>query len=181
MPHSVLSESRTPASERRGEGSGQGSRALGGAGARRDPLGGGPAWGRLFLHMRPGDGGVASRQIRLAIGDGRGHRRCDLGSRASFSPSPTRLTPNTVMNTARPGGITVHHASIAKSRLRPIIEPQLIALGSVRPRKESPASNRIAAPTVSVDATMRGGSALGRMTRQIRRRSEAPTARDAVT
>ena len=48
-----------------------------------------------------------------------------------------------------------------KSRLAPIMSPQLMALGSPRPRKESSASNRMA-------ATMRGGSAMGRITRQMR-------------
>ena len=46
----------------------------------------------------------------------RSHRWGDLGSRASVTPSPTRLTSRAVMNIASPGGSTVHQASNANSR-----------------------------------------------------------------
>ena len=62
-----------------------------------------------------------------------------------------------------------------------MICPQLTTLGSVRPRKDRPASKRIADPTMSADCTMIGGSALGRITRNISFIFEAPEAREAVT
>ena len=92
-----------------------------------------------------------------------------------------RLTLSTVTKIARPGKVTAHHASTTKSRLKPIISPQLMTFGSPSPRNESPASNRIATPMVRVAETMRGGRALGRITRQMRRRLRAPMARAALT
>ena len=56
-----------------------------------------------------------------------------------------------------------------------------MVLGSPRPRKDKPASNRIATPIVKVADTIRGGAALGRITVQMMRRFFAPMARAAVT
>ena len=48
-----------------------------------------------------------------------------------------------------------------------MICPQLITFGSVRPKNESPASNKMADPTIKADWTIIGGSAFGRMTKNI--------------
>jgi len=66
-------------------------------------------------------------------------------------------------------------------RLFPIIAPQLITLGSLKPRKLKPASNSIAKPTSNAACTTIGGNALGNMTLKIRLGSFAPPERDAVT
>ena len=62
-----------------------------------------------------------------------------------------------------------------------MIWPQLTTLGSLRPRNESPASKRIALPTISAAWTTIGGRAFGRMTISMSPRSPAPDERDEVT
>ena len=52
---------------------------------------------------------------------------------------------------------------------------------AVNPRKDSPASNKIAEPTISAACTMIGGNALGRITRNISFMLDAPEAREAMT
>ena len=69
----------------------------------------------------------------------------------------------TVMKMAAPGIVTVYPASSIYDLFDPITCPQLTTLGSVRPRKLSPASNKIAEPTIRAACTMIGGRAFGKI------------------
>src|SRR5690606_17889977 len=71
-------------------------------------------------------------------------RSLSLGFRASFKPSPIRLIDSTVRKMAIPGKVTDHQVTRKYGRLLPIIKPQLIILGSPNPRKDKPASKRMA-------------------------------------
>src|SRR3990170_4947325 len=101
-----------------------------------------------------------------------------LGSRASRSPSPTKLNAMTVRRIAAPGAVTRCGATKRKCRPSPIIDPHDGAGGATpRPRKESPASATMARAIPKVASTRIGESALGRMCRRRRRAGELPTAR----
>src|SRR5690606_35099972 len=97
-----------------------------------------------------------------------------FGLSASFNPSPIKLIDKTVKNIAMPGNVTDHQLSKMYGRLLPIIRPQLILLGSPKPRNDRPASNRIAVPMDRVAATISGARALGKMTFQMIRPLLAP-------
>src|SRR5882724_11362102 len=105
----------------------------------------------------------------------------NLGLSASFNPSPTRFIPSTVSKMAMPGIAVTYHAVRSTSRPAPMIVPQLITLGSPRPRKASPASVRMAVATISEPVTMTGASVLGRMCRKMMRASFMPIAMHACT
>ena len=80
-----------------------------------------------------------------------------------------------------PGRAVMYQPVRRASRPRPIIEPQLTWLGSPRPRKERPASDRIALATSRPVETITGVQALGRISRNTRCRSLAPRATLART
>lgn len=67
------------------------------------------------------------------------------------------------------------------SRPAPIMEPQETTLGSPRPMKESAASIRMAEATITEEVTIRGGSALGRISRKMMRACPKPRLRAAMT
>ena len=72
-------------------------------------------------------------------------RRAMRGSRESRKPSPTRLIASTVTASSTPGKKMIHGAIWKKVRPSEITLPQLGISGGVpAPRKESPASVRIA-------------------------------------
>ena len=62
-----------------------------------------------------------------------------------------------------------------------MICPQLTTLGSVKPRNDKPASNKIAEPTISADCTMIGGKAFGKIIPNINFEFDTPEALDAMT
>jgi hypothetical protein len=104
-----------------------------------------------------------------------------FGFKKSFSQSPTKLRLKTVIKIANPGKVTVHQACRIYILDEPIMYPQLMTLGSPRPKKLSPASKRMAMPTAKEALTIIGGRALGRISRQMIRIFLAPIAFDAVT
>src|SRR5512140_398555 len=99
-------------------------------------------------------------------------------SRASRSPSPTKLNAITVRRIAAPGAVTRCGAMNRKCRPSPIIDPHDAAGGATpRPRKASPAAATMARAIPKVASTRIGEIALGRMWRRRRRAGEPPTAR----
>src|SRR5258708_131282 len=82
------------------------------------------------------------------------HRSRSLGLRASLSPSPMRLIPSTVSRIAMPGKVQIHQAERSTARPALMINPQLMTLGSPRPRNANPASSRIAVPISSEPTAM---------------------------
>jgi hypothetical protein len=71
------------------------------------------------------------------------------------------------MQIARPGKTLIHHAVLRKSCAVKRSWPQLIMLGSERPRKPRLDSMRMARLASSATCTMMGGSALGRISRRM--------------
>lgn len=67
------------------------------------------------------------------------------------------------------------------SRPAPTMLPQLTTLGSPSPRKESPASDRMALATSTAVVTTSGVIALGRISRKMMRACPAPSVRAART
>jgi len=104
-----------------------------------------------------------------------------FGFKKSFSQSPTKLRLKTVIKIANPGKVTVHQACRIYILDEPIMYPQLMTLGSPRPKKLNPASKRIAMPTAKEAFTIMGGRAFGRISRQMMRILLAPRALEAAT
>ena len=101
----------------------------------------------------------------------------------SRNASPNRLVPNTARLMATPGKITSQGAvrtySAADSdSMRP---QDGCGSGTPRPRNDSEASVRIAAPSCAVAITISGASVLGSTWRTAMRNSLMPTARAAST
>src|SRR2546422_1465151 len=108
-----------------------------------------------------------------------GHART---SSASRRPSPTRLTPSTVMPIASPGKSNTHGATRSRSRPSAIMAPQDGVGGwAPRPTNERAASAMIAPPTPRVAAMITGPRTLGSTCRATSRASDAPSARAACT
>ena len=82
---------------------------------------------------------------------------------------------------AIPGMAHSHHAVRRTLRPAPTWNPQLITLGSARPRKESPDSIKIAVATMSEPRTMTGERQFGRMWRSMIRPSLIPSPTQAWT
>src|SRR5690348_4057125 len=76
------------------------------------------------------------------------HQPLPRGLSASFNPSPMKFSASTVMTMQRPGNTVVHQATHIATRELPIMLPQLIRLGSPKPRKLSADSVRMALPTI---------------------------------
>src|SRR5712691_1070105 len=84
------------------------------------------------------------------------------GSRASRSPSPSRLKANTVTRIARPGKIVIHGLISMSVRFCFKSQPQVGVGGCVpKPRKLSDASMTMAVPILSVEVTIIGARQLG--------------------
>ena len=62
-----------------------------------------------------------------------------------------------------------------------MICPQLTTFGSVKPRNDKPASNKIADPTINADCTIIGGNAFGKIIPNINFVFDTPEALDAIT
>ena len=88
---------------------------------------------------------------------------------------------STVTRMASPGMAHSHHAVRRKVRPAPIMKPQLMTLGSPRPRKASADSMSIAVATISEPVTRMGESTLGRISRKMMRRSSMPSVTQACT
>src|SRR5262249_44096979 len=117
------------------------------------------------------------------VGPGVGHQPRCLGSRMSRSASPNRLVPNTARLMATPGKITSHGATRTYSAAdSESIRPQEgCGSGTPRPRNDSDASVRIAAPSCAVAITISGASVFGSTWRTATRNSLIPMARAAST
>src|SRR5690606_13296713 len=90
------------------------------------------------------------------------HQRPARGSRASRSPSPTRLKASTVITIARPGKVATLQAPIRLARPTETMYPQEGEGGwTPSPRKERPASSTIVLPIPRVAATITGASTFG--------------------
>src|SRR5581483_10871507 len=129
-----------------------------------------PAVGRV-------DGGGGARLVA------RGRAQRDpFGSKASRSPSPSRLNARTVMKIAVPGTIR-YSGSIWKVPIAELIIAPQDGVGSFTPtpRKESPASNRMFAGISRVAYTRIGASRLGSSSRTMIRPGRAPSERAAAT
>ena len=75
----------------------------------------------------------------------------------------------------------MYHSVRIVSRPSPIIVPQVITLGSPRPRNASPASVRMADATMTEIITITGGNAFGRMWRNMMRPWPIPIAMQDCT
>src|SRR5579885_109618 len=111
------------------------------------------------------------------------HQSRSRGSRMSRSASPNRLVPNTARLMARRGKITSQGAvrtySAADSdNMRP---HDGCGSGTPRPRNDSEASVRMAAPSCAVAITISGAIVFGSTWRTAMRNSLMPTARAAST
>ncbi|MNV83482.1 hypothetical protein D3C71_1772910 [compost metagenome] len=80
-----------------------------------------------------------------------------------MSPSPIRLTASTVTKIATPGNRHIHQARRRKVREAPTMYPQVIRLGSPRPRKLIALSSRMALATISEAMTISGDTQFGRI------------------
>src|SRR5262249_32255144 len=108
--------------------------------------------------------------------------RVSRGSRASRSPSPSRLSPRATTTMHTPGITAVHGASRNSGWALVIITPRDGAGGRMpRPRKDSTASPMIAAGAATVAWTISVLTALGRMCRPSTTASLAPSATAAAT
>src|SRR5262249_49759070 len=112
------------------------------------------------------------------VGFGSAHQPRCLGSRMSRKASPNRLAPNTARLMATPGKITSQGAvrtySAADSdSMRP---QDGCGSGTPRPRNDSDASVRIAAPSCAVAITISGATVFGSTCRSAMRGSLIPIA-----
>src|SRR5207244_978900 len=104
------------------------------------------------------------------------------GSRASRSPSPTRLKASVVANRKSPGKTIIHQATVKIDPASESILPQDgVVGGTPMPRKESAASNRMLFGMIRVVNTSTGAKTFGSTSRVMIRRSLAPAARAAST
>src|SRR5690606_37209146 len=129
--------------------------------ARRDRKGDATQDGRLG-HPPGADAQIADIEEVRAV-HAQTSRFLRRGLSASFSPSPTRLSASAVIRRAAPGMAMMYHASRIWPRPMPIIVPQVITLGSPKPRKDSADSIRIAVAISTLDITVMEESALGRI------------------
>src|ERR1700677_1337532 len=110
------------------------------------------------------------------------HRRSlNRGLKARFNPSPRRLRDRIVTTKAAPGRIVSQGAVRSISRPLPIIDPQLMRLGSPWPRNARADSIRMAVATMTDAVTMMGGSAFGNTSWKMILAGPYPRLRAAVT
>src|SRR5439155_4150244 len=129
----------------------------------------------------PAAAGPTVRAEVLDDGRVRAHR-LSRGSSASRRPSPSRLKPSTVSDSAIPGAKMRYAAVKIWSLASPIMRPHSAVGGwAPRPMKERAAASSTAVAMPSVPCTISGVRALGRMRRNRMRPCEAPRARSAVT
>src|SRR5262249_1210844 len=85
------------------------------------------------------------------------------GVKASFNPSPIKLSPRTLMKMVSPGKVAVHQALRMNWSACISIWPREITLGSPTPRKLNEASVMMAPAVRSEAVGMTTGKALGRI------------------
>src|SRR5262249_62160600 len=134
-------------------------------------------------HLQRLRGHGVHRQVGPAAGHVDGDREPhdppfrSRGFSATLSPSPSRFSRMTSTKMAAPGNPGTHHALVTYSSPLVSICPRLTTFGSPTPRKLSEASARIPDDASSAIIATTGGSVFGRISRNIRRTSPAPTAR----
>src|SRR5437879_2198014 len=104
------------------------------------------------------------------------------GSRASRSPSPSKLKASVVAKRNRPGNTIIHQATVKMAPASDSILPQDGVVGGTPiPRKDSAASNRMLFGMIKVVNTRTGAATFGRMSRVMILRLLAPAAAAAST
>ncbi len=122
--------------------------------------------------------GAGSGRATSAPGDSRWWR-LRRGFTASSRAVPSSVVPSTTHTIAKPGERSAHHAPALiapRSKAKLSIWPQLMRVGSPRPRKARLDSSRIAMLTTSTMLASISGSTAGRMWWRRTWASLAPTA-----